>query len=144
MSTVNVLVIVNVQQALGSIGAGNQNIGQWVYMVDSTGYFRNGQGGNELVTTVISGDELIWQVTPIDPSETVVINNFSGQAIGTNPANGQIVNPAQYQQYNPTGSVWGGYVTSTSNGQVQYTLQLQFANGDTGWFDPYLVSNAPQ
>ncbi len=144
MSTVNVLVAVNVGQALVSIANGNSNIGQYVYMVDSTGYSNSGQGGNELTTTVTSGDTLVWQTVSIDPSETVVITAFSGQAIGTNPAVGQIITPVQYPQYNPTGSVWGGYINSTSNGPDQYTMTLLLNGGVHGWFDPFIISNPAQ
>ncbi|MDA8444146.1 AidA/PixA family protein [Paracidovorax valerianellae] len=145
MTTINVLVAINVGQALNGIAAGNANIGNYVYMVDSTGKSNSGQGGDELVTTVTVGDTLTWQVVSIDPSEQVIITGFTGAAIGTNAGN--IVNPVQYPQYNPTGSVWGGYVTaptSPQGSQSQYSLQLLLNGQSHGWFDPFIISNAPK
>ncbi len=143
MSNINVLVAINVGKALTGIAAGNTNIGNYVYMVDSTGQANSGQGGNELVTTVTVGDTLIWQVVSIDPSEQVIITQFTGDAIGTGGSH--IVNPVQYPQYNPTGSVWGGYVTATTNGgKSQYSLQLLLNGQSHGWFDPFIISKAPQ
>jgi len=141
MSTINVLVAVNVGQALAS---GNNDIGNFVYMVDSTGYSNNGQGGHELTTTVTVGDTIVWTVVPIDPAEQVVITGFTGVAIGTNAAQGQIINPVQYPQYSPTGSVWGGFVTSTSSNPDQYSINLLLNGSVHVSFDPFIISNAPQ
>ncbi len=132
MTTINVLVAVNVGQA-----AIAQNLNQYVFMEDSTGYSGNGSSGQELVTTCTNGDTVIWQVVSIDPSETVVIVGFTGAAIPN------MINPVQYPQYD--GTVWGGSVNSAGT-TVQYSLSLVL-NGDYNTplqFDPYLTANDPQ
>ncbi|MFA6051413.1 MAG: hypothetical protein WC762_02370 [Methylobacter sp.] len=136
MTTVNVLVAVNVGQALNQIvNTGNANIGEYVYMADTTGYSGSGEGTDELTTTVTVGGTLIWQTVSIDPSQTVTITGFSGQAIPS------VVNPVQYPQY--SGAVWGGSVNSTTQGSEQYTIGLLLNGGTHAWFDPFIVSNAP-
>ena len=143
MTTINILVAVNVSQAAASVANGNTNIGPFVYMVDSTGYTGNGAGGDELTTTVAPGDTVVWQSVSVDPSQTVTMTGFTGSAIGTNGGS-EIINPVQYPQYNPAGSVWGGYITGTTNGSAdQYSISLLLNGSVHGWFDPFLISNAP-
>ncbi|KUJ00060.1 hypothetical protein [Vibrio sp. MEBiC08052] len=140
MSSVNVLVAVNVEQALVQAASGNTNIGNFVYMVDSTGYCSSGQGGHELTTTVTSGETIVWTVQSIDPSTEVTIIGFEGNAIGT-PGGSHIINPMQYPQF--SGSVWGGQVYAASSGPDQYSIRLLLGGGVHCWFDPFIISNAP-
>lgn len=143
MTTINILVAVKVSEAVASIANGNTNIGQFVYMVDSTGHVSNGAGGDELVTTVAPGDTVVWQSVSVDPSQTVTMTDFTGTAIGTAAGSTNIINPVQYPQYNPAGSVWGGYINGTTNGKDQYSISLLLNNSVHGLFDPFLISNAP-
>lgn len=132
MATINVLVAVNVGQAIAE-----NNLQAYVFMVDTTGYSGNGsEGGNELITTCNNGDTVIWSVVSIDPTETVSILSFSGAAL----QNGMIA-PAQYPQYN--GSVWGGRVNSAGN-QVQYSMELLLEGNVQLPFDPYLTATNVQ
>lgn len=128
MATINVLIAVNVGQAIA-----NQNLQNYVFMVDTTGYSGNGsEGGNELLTTCNNGDTVIWDVVSIDPTETVAIVGFQGNAF---PG---MINPSSYPQY--SGAVWGGRVNSAGTG-VQYTLNLQLQNNVKMSFDPFLTAN---
>lgn len=142
---ISVLVAVDVQAALAQIAkdSSNTNVGSFVYMMDTTGYSGSGEGTNELCTTVTVGDMLQWSVSPIDPATSVEISSFTGAAIGTNAQAGEIINPAPFPQYNPTGSVWGGSVNATSP-KVQYSITLSLDGVTSGWFDPFIISNAPQ
>jgi hypothetical protein len=132
MATINVLVAVNVGQAVAQ-----QNLSKYVFMVDTTGYSGSGgEGGNELVTTCENGDTIVWNVTSLDPAEQVSIHNFAGTAI----SNGMI-NPAPYPQYDNT--VWGGRVNAKGS-NVQYTMTLLLAKNTLLTFDPFIVASNPQ
>jgi hypothetical protein len=132
MATINVLVAVNVGQAVAQ-----QNLSKYVFMVDTTGYSGSGgEGGNELVTTCENGDTIVWNVTSLDPAEQVSIHNFAGTAI----SNGMI-NPAPYPQYDNT--VWGGRVNAKGS-HVQYTMTLLLAKNTLLTFDPFIVASNPQ
>ncbi len=127
MSTINVLVAVNVGQAIAQ-----NNLSKYVFMVDTTGYSGNGnQGSNELVTTLNNGDTIVWTVDSIDPNETVSILSFAGNAIPN------MVNPAQYPQFN--GTVWGGRVNQAGN-KVQYTMTLLLEGNVHLTFDPFITA----
>jgi hypothetical protein len=126
------MVAVNVGQAIAT-----GNLGEYVFMVDTTGYSGNGsEGGNELVTTCTNGDTVIWNVVSIDPSETVAILGFSGEAIQNN-----MINPGQYPQY--AGTVWGGRVNSAGT-NVQYSMELLLQGNVQQSFDPFLTANNVQ
>ena len=132
MATINVLVAVNVGQAVAQ-----QNLSKYVFMVDTTGYSGSGgEGGNELVTTCENGDTIVWNVTSLDPAEQVSIHNFAGTAI----TSGMII-PAPYPQYDNT--VWGGRVNAKGS-QVQYTMTLLLAKTTLLTFDPFIVASNPQ
>lgn len=139
MTTINILIAVNVSEAMASVAKGNANVGSFVYMVDSTGHSGNGAGGDELQTTITPGDNVVWQSVSVDPSETITMTGFTGTAIGDRG----IINPVQYPQYNPAGSVWGGFVKGTSNGPDQYSISLLLNGQVHAWFDPFLISIAP-
>jgi hypothetical protein len=130
MSTVNILVAVNVGQAVAT-----GNLPPNVYMVDTNGYMGSGgEGTNELQTTCTNGDTLVWSVVSIDPNETVSITGFTGQAIPT------MINPAQYPQFN--GTVWGGRVNQAGTG-IQYSINLLLEGGVHLTFDPFITANNP-
>ncbi|HEY8099054.1 MAG TPA: hypothetical protein VIE65_23575 [Methylobacter sp.] len=131
MSTVNVLVAVNVGQAIAQ-----NNLSKYVFMVDTTGYSGNGsEGGNELITTLYNGDTLVWTVASIDPNESISIHSFGGSAIPN------MVNPAPYPQYNNT--VWGGRINQAGT-NVQYTMTLLLENNVLMTFDPFITATNPQ
>ena len=130
MSTINVLVAVNVGQAIAQ-----NNLPEYVFMVDTTGYSGNGnEGGNELVTTLQNGDTIVWSVVSIDPSQTVSITGFTGAAIPN------MVNPAPYPQYNST--VWGGRINEAGN-HVQYSIDLLLNGNVHMTFDPFITATNP-
>ena len=132
MATINVLVAVNVGQAVAQ-----QNLSKYVFMVDTTGYSGSGgEGGNELVTTCENGDTIVWNVTSLDPAEQVSIHNFAGTAITSG-----MINPAPYPQYDNT--VWGGRVNAKGS-HVQYTMTLLLAKTTLLTFDPFIVASNPQ
>ncbi|MGK5051907.1 hypothetical protein [Janthinobacterium sp. RB2P8] len=132
MATINVLVAVNVGQAVAQ-----SNLSKYVFMVDTTGYSCNGnEGGNELVTSCKNGDTIVWNVTSLDPAEQVSIHSFGGTAI-----NNGMVNPAPYPQYDNT--VWGGRVNAKGS-NVQYTMTLLLAGNTLLTFDPFIVASNPQ
>jgi hypothetical protein len=134
MTQINVLVAVDVGHAL-TLGA-NANVGQYVFMEDTTGSMSSGQGGNELTTTCTNGDTIVWQVVSIDPTLTISILSFSGAAIGPTA----MINPAPYPQYQ--GTVWGGHVNLPGT-NVQYSLNLLLNGSVHAWFDPFLTSVNP-
>lgn len=127
MATVNVLVAVNVGQAIAT-----GNLSKYVFMEDTTGYSGNGsEGGNELLTTCNNGDTIVWTVVSIDPTETIATLSFSGSAIPN------MVNPAAYPQYSNT--VWGGRVNSAGT-NVQYTMTLLLEGTVHLSFDPFITA----
>ena len=127
MGTINVLVAVNVGQAIATGLLGN-----YVFMSDSTGTCVSGQSSsNELVTTCFNGDTIVWQVVSIDPSEQVAILQFTGNAIPDQ------INPVSYPLFN--GTVWGGRVKDTAKHQ-QYTMELLLNGTKQLSFDPYITS----
>jgi hypothetical protein len=130
MSTVNILVAVNVGQAIAT-----GDLGSNIFMMDTNGYLGSGGGGSsELQTTCFNGDTLVWSVVSIDPNETVSILAFSGAAIPNT------VNPAQYPQFN--GTVWGGRVNQPGQ-RVQYSITLLLENKVHLTFDPFITANNP-
>ena len=130
MATINVLVAVNVGQAVAS-----GNLGKYVFMEDTTGYSGNGsEGTNELQTTCKNGDTIVWSAVSIDPGEQIAIHSFGGSAIPN------MVNPAQYPQ--DDGAVWGGRVNSTGK-NVQYTMTLLLAGQTLLTFDPFITATNP-
>jgi len=131
MSSISVLVAVNVAKALDS-----HNLGAYVYMVDTTGYSQSGQGGNELVTNCNNGDTICWTVAPIDPNTRVSIHNFAGQIISSN-----MINPAPYPQTN--NMTWGGRVNAAGN-HVQYTMDLLLESQTILGFDPFITATNVQ
>ncbi|MBK8257150.1 MAG: hypothetical protein IPK82_31320 [Polyangiaceae bacterium] len=130
MATVNILVAVNVTQAIAT-----GNLGANVFMMDTNGYMGSGgEGTSELKTSCYNGDTLVWSVVPIDPNDQVSITSFSGQAIPS------MVNPAQYPQFN--GTVWGGRVNQAGT-NVQYTMSLLLAGSVHLSFDPFITAKNP-
>jgi len=134
MTQINVLVAIDVANAEALIAGGNNNVGQYVFMMDSTGYMGNGQGGHELTTHCKNGDTIVWSVVPIDPATTVSITGFSGSAIP------DMINPAAYPHYGNT--VWGGPVDKAGDG-VQYSISLLLQGSAHGYFDPFITATNP-
>ncbi|HEX4494045.1 MAG TPA: hypothetical protein VIE43_00125 [Thermoanaerobaculia bacterium] len=128
MSTaVDVLIVVDVEGALAA-----KNLNGNVYMVDTNKFFGSyTEGGEELVTTVSNGENIVWSISPVDPATSVTISGFNGNAIGQ-----QIAPVAQ-----PDGS-WFSQVSvpiNSSGTQYQYSVNLTF-EGTTLGFDPFLQS----
>ncbi len=127
MRRINILICVNVGQAIEQ-----NNVGKFVFMVDTTGYSGDGnEGSNELNTTLGVHDLVVWTVKSIDPSETVSISSFSGSAI---PA---MVNPAAYPKFADT--VWGARVHQQGV-KVQYSMTLLLNDNVQLAFDPFLTA----
>ncbi|WP_322042149.1 hypothetical protein [Paraburkholderia sp. J67] len=130
MATLYVSVLVNVAKAIAE-----NNLGKYVFMVDSTGYSGDGsEGSNELRTRCENGDTIVWSALSINPGEQISILGFGGQAIPN------MVNPQRYPQYD--GTVWGGRVNSTGN-NVQYTLTMLLENNVHLTFDPFITATNP-
>jgi hypothetical protein len=134
MDKINVLIVVDVEGALTS-----GNLGTNVYLIDTTKYAGSGnEGQDELYTACISnsqgGSPIAWSVAPVDPSTTVSINSFTGTMITS-----KALIPVVY----PDGSWEGTLQSNLSAGDIQYSVVLNFENGKTMTFDPFLkVSNS--
>lgn len=130
MSSVNVLVAVDVEGALTS-----GNLGQNVYMVDTNKYAGSGaEGTSELQTKLSIGDIVTWTVAPIDPGTNVSISSFSGTAVSDgyiNPVQDPLSAKAFESKFQPPGG-------SASGTSYQYTMTLSF-EGKNMTFDPYLI-----
>lgn len=130
MGTVNVLIAVDVEGAL-TTGDLEKN----TYMVDTNHYMGSGfEGTSELMTSLKIGDLIVWTVKPIDPSTTVKINSFAGQAVREKYI-APIADPLSEQsfesKFQPPGS-------SNSGATFQYTVTLAFEN-KVMTYDPFLV-----
>jgi hypothetical protein len=130
MTIVNVVIAVNVTKAIAE-----NNLGKYVFLVDSTGYSGDGsEGSNELLTTCQNGDTIVWSVIPIDPGTTAAITGFSGQAVP------DMVNPVKYPQY--SGTVFGGRVNMPGT-RAQYTATLLLEGTNSMSFDPFITATNP-
>lgn len=130
--TVNVLVAVNVAKA-EPVG---EELGNYVFMVDTTGRSGDGnEGGDELVTTCENGDTIRWHAHSIDPSQTVAITGFDGDIESELQ-----LNPAQEPGYD--GAVWSGIVRAAGN-HVQYSMYLLLNGKTPKSFDPYITATNP-
>lgn len=129
MSTVNVLVAIDVSQAVGQV-----NLNNCVFMMDTNGFLgSNREGGDELLTTCFNGDTIVWSVTPIDPNTVVSISGFTGNAVPIT------INPAPVQQN--SGTVWSGRVNAAGT-NVQYSISLLVGNTNIPMsFDPFITAN---
>lgn len=132
MSQVNILIAVNVAQAINT-----GRLGDYVYMVDDslTGK-SSGEGGDELSTVCENGDTIVWRVESIDPDQDVSINRFDGDIITT-----EMINPAPYPQLDS--STWGGKVTRTGT-KVEYRMYLTLNKNTVQSFDPFITATNPQ
>ncbi len=123
---VDILLAVDVEGALA-----HNDLGSYIFMVDTTGYAAKGEGTNELITVAKNGTVLKWAVTPIQPEGVVSFpakNAFSGQAVPTNidPVEFQGIYEAEFKSVDKSGT------------KYQYTCTLEFEHGKTLTFDPYL------
>ncbi|WP_323117836.1 hypothetical protein [Burkholderia alba] len=130
MTTRYVLVVVNVGKAIQ-----NNNLADYVYMVDTTGHVGyNGEGGNELLTLCRVRDTIVWSVVSINPGNDVAISGFGGQAIRE-----EMITPTQIA--GTGGTSWSSIVSKTGTG-VQYTLSL-ILDDDVAHpksFDPFITA----
>lgn len=134
---VNVLVAVNVAEAIKSENTGN--LGKFVFLMDGSGYSGDGnEGTDELVTTCENGDTIVWHVVSIQPNLSVTIAGFDG-AIKTAP---ELIDPAPYPQLDS--ETWGGLVRRSSDGKVQYSMYLSLEGTPAQSFDPYIIANNSQ
>ncbi|CAE6827452.1 MULTISPECIES: hypothetical protein [Paraburkholderia] len=132
MSQVNILIAVNVAQAINT-----GRLGDYVYMVDDslTGK-SSGEGGDELSTVCENGDTVVWRVESIDPDQDVSINRFDGDIIATG-----MVNPAPYPQTDS--DTWGGRINSVGT-QVEYRMYLTLNKNTVQSFDPFITATNPE
>ena len=134
MGQVNILVIVNVSEAIST-----GKLADYVWMVDTNDYLATGnksEGTNELNTHVANGDTIVWTVVPIDPNDKVSINKFTTQ-FGKEGAIPWVVDPAAYPGFGKT--VWGGRVRKIANG-AQYSMELLLGGKHLMHFDPFITS----
>lgn len=127
-SEINVLIVVDVEGALAS-----NDLGSNVYLIDTNKFFGSGQEGQqELITSCLDGQIVVWSVTAVNPGDDVELAGFTGQMITQ-----EICNPKQATLV--TGqSVWAGRVESHGATQkYQYSCTLSF-DGKAMSFDPYL------
>ena len=127
-SEINVLIIVDVEGALAS-----GDLGANVYLVDTNKFFGSGsEGQQELVTSCLDGQIIIWSVAPVNPGDDAEITGFTGQMV-----NSKICTPKQSTLV--TGqAVWSGRVESQGvAAQYQYSCVLSF-DGKNMTFDPFL------
>ncbi|NQV26838.1 MAG: hypothetical protein HQ518_21010 [Rhodopirellula sp.] len=130
MASVNVLVAVDVEGALTS-----GNLEANTYMVDTNKYAGSGfEGTAELMTTLGTGDVIIWSVAPIDPGTNIKITGFSGQAVTDNYIN-PVPDPLSAGVWESRFQPPGG---AGSGATYQYTLSFSL-EGKAMTFDPFLV-----
>jgi hypothetical protein len=128
MKTINVLIVVDVENALAT-----DNLSNNVYLVDSNKHFGSGsEGQTELRTACKDGQMIHWAVTPVSPSNDVEIFQFTGEMI-----NKKMCQPKKISE--DDGSYWQGRVESQGTpGNLQYSVVLDM-EGKKMTFDPYLV-----
>ena len=125
---VNVLVVVDVEGALSS-----GDLGANVYLIDTNKYFGSGsEGQEELVTSCLDGQIIVWSVASVNPGDDAEITGFTGQIIDQ-----KICVPKQSTLV--TGeTVWSGRVESQGAvQQYQYSCTMSF-DGKALTFDPFL------
>lgn len=130
MATIDVLVVVDVE---GTTTTGS--LAEHVWMIDSGKYLGTQEAGNELVTYVNNGDEIVWSLAAVDPGDPLAWGAgqpFTGQAVpgNINPK----PNPVEQEQYLAKFSVPGNTPAGT---QYQYSMTLAIEN-NSYTFDPFL------
>jgi hypothetical protein len=134
MSNVDVLVIVDVDGALGS-GLGNN-----VYLVDTNKYVGVGsslEGQSELHTACVDGDTITWHVAPVSPSSQIEITAFTGQMVDDKQCT-----PQKFTDLN--GPFWQGRVESQGVASTQqYSVTMKAPGSPPMSFDPFLVISNP-
>ena len=129
MSTVDVLMIVDVDGALSSGDLENN-----IYLVDTNKHCGSGsEGQSELNTVLKPGDTIRWAVVPLQPEGDVKIDGFSGTAV-TN----HIITPKQ----DPSGETWSAQFKTFDSGTFQYTATLRFNDAKDLTFDPFLTTKS--
>ena len=127
MSTVNVLVTVNVIQAIQS-----KSLQGAICLIDTNGYLGSfNEATPELTTVCNNADTIVWSVVPLDPNEKVSIVGFTGAAVPS------MIKPVQTGQFG--GTVWSGRVEMAGN-NVQYTMTLLLENGTQLSWDPFITA----
>ncbi|ALI03278.1 hypothetical protein C1Y08_24785 [Pseudomonas sp. FW306-02-F02-AA] len=127
MKSVNVLIVVDVENALAS-GDLQGN----VYLIDSNKHCgSSSEGQAELYTACVEGQYINWAVAPLSPSNDVQIVGFTGQMV-----NDRICLPKSVPD--PSGNYWKGQVEAQGyKGNVQYSVVLSM-DGKQMTFDPFL------
>ncbi|KVD66340.1 hypothetical protein [Burkholderia ubonensis] len=136
MATINILVAVNVANAVTESTNNGQNVANYVYMmddviVDDINKPNTTEGIDELLTYCNSGDTLRWTVYSIDPDQHVKITGITGEILKKLNFEPSADNNAQ--------TVWSGTVQGIGD-KVQYSLQLLLNNHTPGCFDPHVTS----
>lgn len=134
MSQVNILVAVNVSEAISS-----GNLGEYIWMIDTKDYSgttNKSEATNHLHTHVKNGDTIVWTVVPIDPNDEVSILGFWNANSGENTIP-DMINPGKYPQFD--GTVWGGRVNKTGT-NAKYSMNLLLGGTHHMTFDPFITS----
>jgi len=109
------------------------NLGDNVYLIDTNKHYGSGsEGAQELVTTCLDGQVMIWSVTPVNPGDDAEIAGFTGAMVDQ-----KVCSPRQATL--PTGdTIWTGRVESQgATARYQYSCSLSF-DGKAMAFDPFL------
>lgn len=130
MKTVYVLIVVDVEGALTS-----NDLAQNVYMMDNQKYLGSGfEGTSELMTSLASGDAIVWTVRSVDPGNPVTLSALNGQAIKEKIVT-PVRDPLSQQSLTSLFQPPGGAASGTT---YQYDITLLF-EGKSMTFDPFLV-----
>jgi hypothetical protein len=131
MATIDVLVVVDVE---GTTTTGS--LADHVWMIDSGSYLGTQEAGNELITYVNAGDEIVWALTAIDPGDSLAWGAgqpFSGNAVSGNNISPK-PNPVEQDQYLAKFSVPDNTPAGTT---YQYSMTLAIEKNQYT-FDPFL------
>jgi hypothetical protein len=134
MATINILVIVDVR---GANTRGQGGLANNVWMLDSGKYSGTREGGNELITNLNAGDQIVWSLAAIDPGTNLVFPSntpsFAGPAVQAHIINPK-QNPVDPGQHLATFEVPAGTAAGT---RYRYSMVLSMG-GVTQLFDPFL------
>ncbi|WP_296420318.1 hypothetical protein [Pseudooctadecabacter sp.] len=130
MSTVYVLIVVDVEGALAS-----GDLASHVYLMDTTKYLGSGfEGTRELMTSLSVGDTIVWTAQPVDAGTEVTLVSISGQAVRdgvVTPVTDPVSPHSLMSPFQPAGGAASG-----TTYQYDMTLSLE---GTHLRFDPFLV-----
>lgn len=130
MSTVDVLIMVDVEGALAS-----GNLSDNTYLVDTNGYLgAYNENHIDLSTKLHKGDTIVWSTASIDPGRTVMIESFSGSAVTD-----QYIAPVQDPQSSGAWQSTFQPPCGSAGRSFKYSATLSFIDGKSLSFDPCLI-----